>query len=271
MPEDGEHTPTERSEEDAVVNAEDGNQGVPEDADASASKKKPLKFKDPLELDFLAKLPHEITLRHIPNLNELRSLWRLGMNDIERAFQEHIQRMNMEFEQKTVEFDDVNRKIQQNYDFLSKWYIDMQRKLNEKNDLINQERLDWEKDKGDMAELVNLDSEVIPLNVGGTHHLMTERDVLRLCKGSILEKMFSGNHELKKIDGEVFLDRDGKTFLNLVNYLRNDREVFPEFMDKNDEIHFFKELDFWKIPTKYPVKGGQIKQAQNQTTYVQPK
>jgi hypothetical protein len=32
--------------------------------------------------------------------------------------------------------------------------------------------------------------------------------------------------------------------------LRNDREVFPEFMDKNDEIHFFKELDYWKIPTK---------------------
>jgi hypothetical protein len=32
--------------------------------------------------------------------------------------------------------------------------------------------------------------------------------------------------------------------------LRNDREVFPEFVDPNDEIHFFKELDFWKIPTK---------------------
>jgi len=99
--------------------------------------------------------------------------------------------------------------------------------------------------------MVNMDSEVIALNVGGTHHLMTERDVLRLCNGSILEKMFNGMHELKKIDDEVFLDRDGKTFLNLVNYLRNDREVFPEFMDKNDEVHFFKELDFWKIPTKH--------------------
>ena len=80
---------------------------------------------------------------------------------------------------------------------------------------------------------------------------MTERDVLRSVKGSILEKMFNGCHELKKIDDEVFLDRDGKTFLNVVNYLRNDREVFPEFSDKNDELHFFKELDFWKIDTKY--------------------
>jgi hypothetical protein len=59
--------------------------------------------------------------------------------------------------------------------------------------------------------------------------------------------MFNGMHELKKIDDEVFLDRDGKTFLNVVNYLRNDRQVFPESGDKNDELQVFKELDFWKI------------------------
>ena len=54
-------------------------------------------------------------------------------------------------------------------------------------------------------------------------------------------------HELKKIGEEVFLDRDGKTFETLVNYLRNDRKVFPEFSDKNTEIHFYKELHFWGI------------------------
>jgi len=127
----------------------------------------------------------------------------------------------------------------------------MQMKLNQKNEMILIERKQWESQKDEIKDLVKMDSEVIALNVGGTHHLMTERDVLTLCKDSILEKMFNGMHELKKIEGEVFLDRDGKTFLNLVNYLRNDREVFPDFMDRNDEIHFFKELDFWKIPTKY--------------------
>ena len=59
--------------------------------------------------------------------------------------------------------------------------------------------------------------------------------------------MFSEMHELKKIDDEVFLDRDGRTFETLVNYLRNDRKVFPEFTDKNQENHFFKELHFWGI------------------------
>ena len=88
----------------------------------------------------------------------------------------------------------------------------MQARLNEKNDKILAERDQWEKDKAIMAALVKLDSEVVALNVGGTHHMMTERDVLRLCEGSILERMFNGLHELKKIENEVFLDRDGKTF-----------------------------------------------------------
>lgn len=102
---------------------------------------------------------------------------------------------------------------------------------------------------------VKLDSEVVALNVGGTHHMMTERDVLTQVRGSVLEKMFNGMNELKRIDDEVFLDRDGRTFQYLVNYLRNDREVFPEFVDPNDEIHFFKELDFWSIPTRHQPKA----------------
>lgn len=65
--------------------------------------------------------------------------------------------------------------------------------------------------------------------------MMTERDVLRSCKGSVLDRMFSGLHQLKVIDNQVFLDRDGKAFQHLVNYLRNDRELFPEFADANDE------------------------------------
>ena len=129
----------------------------------------------------------------------------------------------------------------------------MQIKLEEKKALIVEERKIWEKEKHEIQDLVNLESEVVALNVGGTHHLMTERDVLRAVPGSTLEKMFNGMHELKKINDEVFLDRDGNTFNHLINYLRNKREVFPEFTDPNEEVHFFKELDWWKIPTKQHV------------------
>ena len=164
--------------------------------------------------------------------------------------------MNVEFDAKAIEFDKIREQLVINYEFLQRFYVDMQRKLNEKNDMIVQEREIWEREKQEIRDMVKMDSEVLALNVGGTHHMMTERDVLRLVPGSTLEKMFSGMHELKKIDEEVFLDRDGQTFQHLVNYLRNDREVFPEFMDRNDEIHFFKELDFWRIPTKYPRGQG---------------
>ena len=91
---------------------------------------------------------------------------------------------------------------------------------------------------------------------------MAERDILQSCKGSVLDKMFNGLQELKIIDNEVFLDRDGKTFSHLVNYLRNDRELMPEFYDQNEEKQFYKELEFWKVPLKYG-KPPQFEQSQS--------
>jgi len=123
----------------------------------------------------------------------------------------------------------------------------MQNKMNEKYALIKIERDAWEAEKDEISSLVKLDSEVVSLNIGGNVHIQTEKEVLRSVPNSLLAKMFSDMHELKKINEEVFLDRDGKTFETLVNYLRNERRVFPEFNDKNQENHFFKELHYWKI------------------------
>jgi hypothetical protein len=42
-------------------------------------------------------------------------------------------------------------------------------------------------------------------------------------------------HELKvNEEGEVFLDRDPKTFEMLINYLRSDCRIFPAFETKNE-------------------------------------
>ena len=59
--------------------------------------------------------------------------------------------------------------------------------------------------------------------------------------------MFSGMHELKKVDDAYFIDRDGNTFMSLINYLRNDRKVYPEFDSANDQKNFSEELTFWGI------------------------
>ena len=41
------------------------------------------------------------------------------------------------------------------------------------------ERDEWEREKDELKGFVNLESEVVHLNVGGTLHMSTERDVLR--------------------------------------------------------------------------------------------
>jgi len=58
--------------------------------------------------------------------------------------------------------------------------------------------------------------------------------------------MFSGNHEISKHNGYVFIDRQGEAFINMINFLRNNK--YPLFKDKNEEINFFEELNFWQIP-----------------------
>lgn len=85
------------------------------------------------------------------------------------------------------------------------------------------------------------------MNVGGTHHFQIEKEVLRSVEGSTLAKMFSDMHELKEVDGEIFLDRDGRIFELLANYLRNDRQIYPDFSDVNWERQFLGELHFWGI------------------------
>jgi len=130
---------------------------------------------------------------------------------------------------KAREFDGIQRKIETNHLHLERFYIEMQKMLNEKYASIKVERDEWEDEKEKIKSLVKYESEVVSLNIGGTTHLQTEKDVLTSVQGSLLQKLFSDMHDLKKVDGEVFLDRDGKTFETLINYLRNERKVFPEF------------------------------------------
>jgi hypothetical protein len=127
------------------------------------------------------------------------------------------------------------------------WYVKMQNHLNDKYASIKIEKDAWEVEKEEIKALYRYESEIVSLNVGGTVQLKTEKDVLCSVPGSNLAKLFSDMHELKKIDEEVFLDRDGQTFETLVNYLRNDRKVFPEFTDKNSENMFYKEINYWGI------------------------
>ena len=82
-----------------------------------------------------------------------------------------------------------------------------------------------------IAEKHAINTEILDLNVGGTTKIMVSHRILTSVPDCALTKLFSGNHPLKTVNGQIFLDRDGKTFNYLVNYLRNNRRVYPDFGD----------------------------------------
>ena len=64
--------------------------------------------------------------------------------------------------------------------------------------------------------------------------------------------MFSGKlTELKRIDDAIFLDRNGKIFEAMIDYLRDERVKMPRFSELNDQIRFTNELKFWGMAPYY--------------------
>ena len=73
--------------------------------------------------------------------------------------------------------------------------------------------------------------------------------------------MFSGRHELPRHNGKIFMDRDGIAFCDMLSYLRTGLK--PPFSEEStsDLVHFrgriishrersfYRELDYWQIPT----------------------
>ena len=88
----------------------------------------------------------------------------------------------------------------------------------------------------------------IDLNVGG-HSFTTSKLTLCAEKNSMLDLMFSGQHELAKAEnGSYFIDRDGTYFRHILNYLRG-RILIPSDLpeDKNILKELRHEVDFYQL------------------------
>ena len=110
------------------------------------------------------------------------------------------------------------------------------------------EKLD--KEKNELKHLYKLyngaeESDILELNIGGTHQITTTRGTLIKYKNSALAVLFSGLHPLPMNGDKIFIDREGEQFIDLVNFLRTGK--FPIVKDKEEENKFKDELDFWKI------------------------
>jgi N-acetylneuraminic acid mutarotase len=86
----------------------------------------------------------------------------------------------------------------------------------------------------------------VQLNVGG-HHFSTSVAILRSKPGTLLDAMFSGRYALNYADdGSVFIDRDGRWFTHVLNYLKNS-VVELEGVSVDTLCHMKREFDFFDI------------------------
>jgi len=86
---------------------------------------------------------------------------------------------------------------------------------------------------------------IIELNVGGTH-FTTSLDTLTKYPNSMLAAMFSGRHSIARDSkGHYFIDRDGKYFRYVLNFLRDSEVRIPP--DNFLRICILKEAQYFSL------------------------
>ena len=95
-----------------------------------------------------------------------------------------------------------------------------------------------------MSVSTNSSSDIVVLNVGG-NYFTTTKSTLR--KGDhMLSAMFSGRMPvIETNDGSVFIDRDGKHFRAILNFLRDGSVPLPE--EKTQLAELQKEAQYYSI------------------------
>ncbi|KAL6080628.1 putative BTB/POZ domain-containing protein kctd15-like [Balamuthia mandrillaris] len=118
-----------------------------------------------------------------------------------------------------------------------------------------QQRSKWKEELETMTRIHEVQREQVKLDVGGKYY-STAISNLTKFPDSMLGAMFSGRHEIIKNDeGRVFIDRDGKLFRYILDFLRNNEWDLP-----HHKPHLLrkirKEIDFYGLP--YAVTNLQV-------------
>jgi len=112
---------------------------------------------------------------------------------------------------------------------------------------LEEERRKFEDEKKWIEENINSkiekaeEEDVYEFNVGGKIYQVSKVTLQSpFAKGSMLEAMFSGRHIIKKNKkGQIFIDRDGKNFRKILNFLRSGTGFDPSDESLREEFNFF--------------------------------
>ena len=111
-------------------------------------------------------------------------------------------------------------------------------------------------------------SETVNLNIGG-QHFTTTRQTLTKDPNSYFAAMFSGRFPLKRSeDGTILIDRDGKHFRLILNYLRDGKLSLPEEATCTDLEDIEAEATYYQIQGIID-ESSKPRSAQNQKSSIQ--
>lgn len=122
--------------------------------------------------------------------------------------------------------------------------------LEKVRDELMKDKSAWDKAKEQLNRASRPDTELAKFNIGGTHEAQVMIATLNNEKDSFLGKMFMSGDQYKPLvqeDGRIFIDRDGESFMHIINYLRDGKKTLPEFRGMRERKLFFRELDYWQI------------------------
>lgn len=114
---------------------------------------------------------------------------------------------------------------------------------------LERDKEEYKRNLSQIEDLLFKESEIVDLDIGGTHRVTTSKKTLCKFPNSSLAALFSGRHKLQVHNSRYFIDREGEIFMLVIEYLRNGK--LPFFLNKNDENKFFEELDYWNISSSH--------------------
>ena len=105
----------------------------------------------------------------------------------------------------------------------------------------------WIQNNENLKEKKETKCKNLTVDVGGTLQTLSYKTLIKY-PNSVLGALFNNHVKIPKRKGNIFIDRDPKTFSLMYYYLTN--LSLPNFKNLSEENDFFEELSFWKIPIK---------------------
>ena len=119
-----------------------------------------------------------------------------GLEDIETQFHKLVVRAENDFDMKHSQLKVIYRKLYRNYQFVQSMHERKQEELDRIESKIQREKQNWKQEKQTIEGLSKFDNEIFKLDVGGAK-LKVAKDTLTSVNGSLLQKMFSGKHNVQ--------------------------------------------------------------------------